>query len=205
MDEESSSSEEDVSSMVLSDPYHRKYAALKRRCQIVKQENRRLVSRVYHVQRLVRRCRRECRLVTDRLDQHGDDYRAAALRAPAPAPPPPERADEPSEPNPKARLKAEKKAKKKLNEPKKPSNPFFQYCQEQRSQLLSQMKNSGGLSKQGLTKQLAANWSLMSSDEKQIYVDRYERDKRQYTLVMQSHRKARSRPAGGRALLRWGR
>ncbi|XP_037073734.1 uncharacterized protein LOC119094929 [Pollicipes pollicipes] len=29
-----------------------------------------------------------------------------------------------------------------------------------------------------------------------IYVDRYERDKRQYTLVMQSHRKARSRPAG---------
>lgn len=46
------------------------------------QENRRLVRRLYHVQRLVSRTRQQCRLVASRLDSHGDDYRQAALRAP---------------------------------------------------------------------------------------------------------------------------
>ena len=50
------------------------------------QENQRLVSRVYRVQRLVRRARRQCHLVATRLDQHGDNYREAALRAPADGP-----------------------------------------------------------------------------------------------------------------------
>jgi len=172
--------------MALSDPYYHKYAALKRRCQSVKQDSERLAGRVYHAQLQVRRTRRDCRLLSDRLDYHRDDYRQAALRSPPQAAPPSTTAEDLPDQAPRQRLKAEKKTRRRvLNEPKKPSNPFFQFCQEQRSLLLSQMKNTAGMSRQGLTKQLAANWSHMSTEEKQKYVDRYERDKRQYLIAMQ--------------------
>ncbi|XP_043210430.1 high mobility group B protein 1-like [Amphibalanus amphitrite] len=191
--EDNSSSDEEISALLLSDPCYRKYAALKRRCQAVDQENQRLVGRVYHVQRQVRLARRQCRLVAARLEQHGDDYCVAAQRAAdaeldvwddggAPG-----RRAAAAETVPKSRLKSEKKSKRRLNEPKRPSNPFFQYCQEQRGHMLSQMKGQSpaGVTKAGVTKQLAANWSRMSAQHKQKYVERYEEDKRQYAIAMQ--------------------
>lgn len=80
------------------------------------------------------------------------------------------------------------------NAPKRPANPFFQFCQEQRSILMDELNSEllpgqPELSKQELTRQLAQRWRSMDSATKQIYVNKYESSKQKYNIEMQSYKK----------------
>lgn len=67
------------------------------------------------------------------------------------------------------------RTEKDPNAPKRPSNPFFQFCQEQRQIMMEQLNSElkpgeAELSKQELTRQLAIKWkSLSVPDKKVIY------------------------------------
>lgn len=73
----------------------------------------------------------------------------------------------------KTRKRKEGKAEKDPNAPKRPANPFFQFCQEQRPIVLDHMIMSGKRepSKQDLTKQLAANWNILSRKDKKVFIN----------------------------------
>lgn len=78
------------------------------------------------------------------------------------------------------------------NAPKRPSNPFFQFCQEQRQILMEQINSElkpGDIepSKQELTRQLAIKWKSLSGSDKQVYVDMYERSKEKYNAEMNEY------------------
>lgn len=65
------------------------------------------------------------------------------------------------------------KAEKDPNAPKRPSNPFFQFCQEQRQILMEQINSElkpgeAEPSKQELTRQLAIKWKSLSVPDKQV-------------------------------------
>ncbi|XP_015930105.1 uncharacterized protein [Parasteatoda tepidariorum] len=59
-------------------PYEKKYFALLQRCEILKQNNEKLINRIYYVKKLLRRRKKERKFLIDRLDGYGDDYRSAA-------------------------------------------------------------------------------------------------------------------------------
>lgn len=80
------------------------------------------------------------------------------------------------------------------NAPKRPANPFFQFCQEQRSILMDELNSElqpgqPELSKQELTRQLAQRWRSMDPATKQIYVNKYESSKQKYNIEMQTYKK----------------
>lgn len=56
------------------------------------------------------------------------------------------------------------------NAPKRPANPFFQYCQEQRTNVLESLiaQGFGEPSKQEVTKQLAINWNGLNPIDKKV-------------------------------------
>lgn len=58
------------------------------------------------------------------------------------------------------------------NAPKRPANPFFQFCQEQRTTVLESLvaQGHGEPSKQEVTKQLALRWNALSSVDKKVSV-----------------------------------
>lgn len=97
---------------------------------------------------------------------------------------------------------AKKRIKKKItkterperdpNAPKRPANPFFQFCQEQRTLVMERLNaelkpGEPEPSKQELTRQLAIRWKALTSEDKQIYVDMYERSKEKYALDMDAY------------------
>lgn len=87
------------------------------------------------------------------------------------------------------------RVKRDPHAPKRPANPFFQFCQEQRSILMGElhrqlMPGEPELSKQELTRQLANRWRLLDAAGKQTYIDMYESSKRKYTEDMQCYREA---------------
>lgn len=79
------------------------------------------------------------------------------------------------------------------NAPKRPANPFFQFCQERRSILMGElnselMPGEPELSKQELTRQLASRWRSLEPIDKQIYINMYENSKQKYNEEMETYR-----------------
>lgn len=65
------------------------------------------------------------------------------------------------------------KSEKDPNAPKRPSNPFFQFCQEQRQILMEQLNaelkpGEAEPTKQELTRQLAIKWKSLSLPDKKV-------------------------------------
>lgn len=62
--------------------------------------------------------------------------------------------------------------KKDPNLPKRPANPFFRFCQEQRPIVLDQiiMSGEGEPTKQDLTKRLAITWNTMPNNDKKVCI-----------------------------------
>jgi len=60
--------------------------------------------------------------------------------------------------------------KKDPNLPKRPANPFFRFCQEQRPIVLDKiiMSGEGEPTKQDLTKRLAITWNTMEHNDKKV-------------------------------------
>lgn len=143
-------------------------------------------------------------LIKARLDMHGDGWRMAQ---------PDERVNRPGvrigrplKPQKliKEKVKEDRKSKlarKKLrdkekdpNAPKRPPNPFLQFCQEQRALVRNEMTNelqpgAPEITKQELSRKLASKWRELNEENKQVYVGKYETSKQKYTQDMISYKK----------------
>lgn len=90
-------------------------------------------------------------------------------------------------------VKRKSNREKDPNAPKRPSNPFFQYCQDQRQNLMEELAadlkpGECEPSKQELTRQLAIRWKSMSLNDKKMYVDMYERSKEKYAVELSEYK-----------------
>lgn len=56
------------------------------------------------------------------------------------------------------------------NAPKRPANPFFQFCQEQRPRVMERLAGEPEPSKQELTRQLATTWKSLTSEDKKVLI-----------------------------------
>lgn len=149
------------------DPFQRKYYALKRKCDQVQQTNEKLVNRIQHVKKMIKKYKKERRFLMTKLDENGDEYRE--IEVPAmyeeshPNAPKPEPSDD-STPlvvpmgtvmagppdlsflqqmvSPSSSVSSGPAAKKggkgKSSGDKKPANAFFMFCQHKRQSVLEQ-------------------------------------------------------------------
>ncbi|XP_034174503.1 uncharacterized protein LOC117601616 [Osmia lignaria lignaria] len=180
------------------DIYKRKYQLLLDRCEVLQQENERLVYRIQRVRKLLKRTRKEKKFLIDRLDQHGDRWREAPMgvleeNSTFQVTSKPEKTPKATGHNSKEE-KTKKVTKRKgtkadPNAPKRPANPFFQFCQEQRPRVMERLAGEPEPSKQELTRQLATTWKSLSSEDKKVYYDMYERSKEKYVAEMQIYNK----------------
>ncbi|CAL1530969.1 unnamed protein product [Lymnaea stagnalis] len=53
----------------------KKYFALRKRCEQLQQSNEKMVNRIQHVKKLIKRYKRDKRYLSSRLDEHGDNFR----------------------------------------------------------------------------------------------------------------------------------
>ncbi|CAG2059881.1 unnamed protein product [Timema podura] len=86
--------------------------------------------------------------------------------------------------------KPSEKAEKDPNAPKRPANPFFQFCQEQRPIVMERLGSESKTGEQDackieLTKQLASQWKTLTPEDKKVYYDMYEKSKEKYAMEMQ--------------------
>ncbi|KAJ4444015.1 uncharacterized protein [Periplaneta americana] len=214
------------------DTYRRKYQLLLERCEVLQQDNERLVHRIQQVRKLLRRSRKERKFLMDRLDQHRDNWRNVQLPIPldeplsAPAATKPDKNQHQkvgaasttkttssvekggrkntsvSGSNSGTKRKSGKgsdKSERDPNAPKRPANPFFQFCQEQRPIVmerlgLEQKAGEAEPSKQELTRQLASKWNTLPPEDKKVYYDMYEKSKEKYAVEMQLYSN-RTKPA----------
>ncbi|XP_029641764.1 uncharacterized protein LOC115216485 [Octopus sinensis] len=56
-----------------------KYCILKKKCDTLQQSNERIVNRIQHVKKLIKRFKKERRFLSNKLDEHGDNYREASV------------------------------------------------------------------------------------------------------------------------------
>jgi len=184
--------------------YRKKYNLLLERCRAIEQDNELLVSRVKEVKKLWKRGRTERRFLINRLDSHGDNFRNVPITFPIED----ESAkkikekkikklnslDEPSASGSGRGRKPKgdkEKAPRDPNLPKRPQNPFFQYCKEKREVVAQEVYQSQGvnLTKKELTKILANQWNSLDSNDKVIYNERFEEEKAGYNIKMEVYRK----------------
>lgn len=178
--------------------YKRKYQLLLDRCEVLQQENERLVYRIQRVRKLLKRTRKEKKFLIDRLDRHGDRWREAPMgvleeNSVFQTTAKQEKLAKAAAQNAKDE-KSKKGTKRKgtksdPNAPKRPANPFFQFCQEQRPRVMERLAGEPEPSKQELTRQLATTWKSLSSEDKKVYYDMYERSKEKYVAEMQIYNK----------------
>ncbi|EDO40495.1 predicted protein [Nematostella vectensis] len=175
------------------------------------QENERIVNRIYHVRKLLKRFRRQRRFLMEKLDDHEDDYRSAQpplqteLMAEIVAeglpssflpfgmqgqtsPGQVSNATTSSHKKGKSRSSAKQDKEKDPNAPKKPANAFFMFCQQQRTVMQEDHKDATAvMGHHELTKSLAKEWNNLLPDEKKVYYEMYERDKERYELEMKQY------------------
>merc|ERR1719350_453072 len=184
--------------------YRKKYNLLLERCRAIEQDNDLLVSRVREVKKLWKKGRVERRFLINRLDSHGDNFRNVPITFPVEDDSAKKLKDKKikklnshEEPSSSGsgrgrRPKSDKeKPPRDPNLPKRPQNPFFQYCKEKREVVAQDVfRNQGvNLTKKELTKILANQWNSLDATAKQIYNERFEEEKAGYTVKMEVYRK----------------
>lgn len=186
--------------------YRRKYMLLMERINAIKQDNEVVARRIKEVKKLWKKSLKERRLIINKLDTYGDNFRNVPLVFPA--------EDETSKKIKDRKLKRlanseeplpggsgrgrktkgdKEKPPRDPNLPKRPQNPFFQYCKEKREEVAKEVLNTQGinLTKKELTKILANQWNTLDSDDKMIYNERFEVEKAGYNIKMEVYRKLR--------------
>ncbi|CAG9584838.1 unnamed protein product [Danaus chrysippus] len=186
--------------------YRRKYQLLLERCEVLQQDNERIVNRIHEVKKITKRYKKDIKLLVERLDKHGDPFRTASVevevKPKVPVRPPrvgaktqtqskqvdKQNASGGKKPAPKRKSKADK-PERDPNAPKKPCNAFFQFCQEQRPVVVAETATDVGSepTKQEITRQLASRWRALTSDEKRVYVAMFERSKEKYAEEMSAY------------------
>ncbi|XP_040570798.1 uncharacterized protein [Lepeophtheirus salmonis] len=187
-DEESDYDDEEEEEEEL-DPYRKKYRLLSERMTAIKEDNDRLASKIGEVGRWIRRGIAEKEFLVRRLDSHNDNFRNVPLIIPFPG----EKGQETLERKSRGRRRKKplrKKIKADPNCPKRPQNPFFQFCQENRGKVSKEYLelHRVTLSKKELTKILGSKWNEMTATEKKVYYDLYERDKAHYGEKLQRYK-----------------
>ncbi|KAJ8972061.1 hypothetical protein NQ317_010930 [Molorchus minor] len=177
-----------------NDLYYKKYKLLVEECAQLQRANEILVFRIQEVNKITKRRLTEVKSIKQKLlMSYEEDWTVIPI--------PDTAAEEEDDKKSVAFLMLKEKIKEEKNRrregskcPKRPSNPFFQFCQEQRQILMEQISaelRPGEVepSKQELTRQLAIKWkSLSVSDKKgKVYVDRYERSKEKYVAEMEEY------------------
>lgn len=186
--------------------YRRKYMLMMERINAIKQDNEVVARRIKEVKKLWKKSLKERRLIITKLDTYGDNFRNVPLVFPA--------EDETNKKMKDRKLKRlangeeplpggsgrgrktkgdKEKPPRDPNLPKRPQNPFFQYCKEKREEVAKEFQNSQGvnLTKKELTKILANQWNNLDSDDKMIYNERFEAEKAGYNIKMEIYRKLR--------------
>ena len=186
-DEEEDEDDLDDSSETLPRPsysvYRRKYLLMMERINAIKQDNEVIARRIKEVQKLWKKSLKERKLIIKRLDNYGDNFRNVPLVFPA--------EDESNKKMKDKKLKRlangdeafpggsgrgrkpkndKEKPPRDPNLPKRPQNPFFQFCKEKREEVAKEVLNTQGinLTKKELTKILANQWNTLSSDDKMV-------------------------------------
>ncbi|CAH2036905.1 unnamed protein product, partial [Iphiclides podalirius] len=186
--------------------YRRKYQLLLERCEVLQQDNERIVNRIHEVKRITKRYRKDIKLLIERLDKHGDQFRTSSVevdskpemtpRVARPVPKTHQVTRNVEKQNPNGGKKPATKRKSKAdkperdpNAPKKPCNAFFQFCQEQRPLVVAETTSEMGTepSKQEVTRQLASRWRALTNDDKRVYVAMFERSKEKYAEEMSAY------------------
>nr|CAI5858331.1 unnamed protein product [Callosobruchus analis] len=192
------------------DLYYKKYKLLLEECSQLQRANEILVFRIQEVNKITKRRIKDVKFLKHRLLQNYDEDWSVIPNNEVVH----EEDDKKAVPHliMKERVKEEKidddKPEKKIvkkptkrkavrterdpNAPKRPSNPFFQFCQEQRQILMEQITSElkpGEVepTKQELTRQLALKWKTLSGQDKKVYVDRYERSKEKYVAELEEY------------------
>jgi len=184
--------------------YRRKYNLLLERVRAIQQDNELLVSRVQEVTKLKTLGLRQRKALILRLDTHGDNFRNVPIVMP------PEEDTTGGKKGKEKRLKKggsldesgtpskgrkgrrdKEKIARDPNLPKRPQNPFFQFCKEKRETVAKDVFTSQGvnLTKKELTKILANQWNSLDLNAKQVYNQRFEAEKAGYTVKMEVYRK----------------
>ncbi|XP_067128108.1 uncharacterized protein [Centruroides vittatus] len=90
-----------------------------------------------------------------------------------------------------SKKKPRQEKEKDPNAPKRPANPFFLFCQEQRSSVMEkyQQEQKEEITHQELTKTLAKNWNNLLAEDKKpsratVYYEMYEKEKERYEQEM---------------------
>lgn len=207
-----------------NDVYYNKYKLLLEECSQLQRANEILVFRIQEVNKITKRRHKEVQFFRQRLlNIHGEDWSVIppdilsdeeldSKSTPNIIPKEKikqEKLDEGykdkglektksdrSKTSKKTTRRRNTKSERDPNAPKRPSNPFFQFCQEQRHLLLDQIiadLKPGEIepSKRELTRQLALKWNSLSTPDKKIYVDRYERSKEKYNAEMEDYKKSK--------------
>ena len=163
--------------------YRRKYMLLMERINAIKQDNEVVARRIKEVKQLWKKSLKERRLLITKLDTYGDNFRNVPIVFPA--------EDETNKKMKERKLKRLANGEEPLpggsgrgrktkgdkdkpprdpNLPKRPQNPFFQYCKEKREEVAKEVLDTQGinLTKKELTKILANQWNTLDSDEKMV-------------------------------------
>lgn len=61
--------------LVNENAFLKKYFALRKKCEQIQQANEKVVNRIQHVKKMIKRYKRERRYLANRLDDYGDNYR----------------------------------------------------------------------------------------------------------------------------------
>ncbi|KAJ8923168.1 hypothetical protein NQ315_001722 [Exocentrus adspersus] len=195
-----------------SDLYYKKYKLLLEECSQLQRSNEILVFRIQEVNKITKRRLKDVRFFKQRLLNNYDedwtvipnldlsleeeeDKRSVAHLMLKDKIKEEKLEEEEKQEKPKTKRASKRKSMKSErdpNAPKRPSNPFFQFCQEQRQILMEQISaelKPGEMepTKQELTRQLAIKWKTLSILDKKVYVDRYEKSKEKYVAEMEEY------------------
>lgn len=205
-----------------NDIYYKKYKLLLEQCEVLQKQNETLVHRIQQIKRVSKRRQTHVDYIRNKLlNEHGEDWpiipkqiltleevdvkptypsvQQMMIKEEKPDPDLPRKTSQVLEVEEKPVKPAKKPTKRKgsrldkdPNAPKRPSNPFFQFCQEQRQILMEQINSElkpgeTEPTKQELTRQLALKWKSLSGQDKQVYVDMYERSKEKYAVEMSEY------------------
>lgn len=192
-----------------NDIYYKKYKLLLERCESMQKHNQQLVFRLQQVKKITNNRYESVKMLKQRLnDLYNEDWTVI----------PKEEFDdevdsaknsnfkvlvkckeERNSDQEKEKTKVKKAPKRKGGKserdpkaPKRPSNPFFQFCQEQRQILMEQLNaelkpGEAELTKQELTRQLAIKWKSLAATDKKVYVDMYEKSKEKYAAELSEY------------------
>jgi len=171
--------------------YKRKHQLLLERMNAMNQDTEIMVYRITKMKQLLADGMKERSFLMTELDARGDNYKTIPVTNPYTEP---ESKKKESGGGSERKGKKAKGDKEKLRDPdlpKRPQNPFFQFCKEQRdavSDEVFELENIH-LSKKELTKRLATRWNLLNTDQKQIYNIRFEEERDGYNIKMEDYRR----------------